>query len=48
MGEGREPPHILRDPKTNRFSHLIVLSEVIPGSVDWKDHARQRESEVLA
>jgi hypothetical protein len=48
MEEGRDPPHILRDSKTNRFPHLVVLSEVIPGSVDWKDHARERESEVLA
>lgn len=46
--EGREPSHVVRDARANRFSNLVVLSEVIPLSMDWKDHARQREAEVLA
>jgi len=39
--EGKDPPHVVRDPKLNRFSHLVVISEVIPSEVDWKDHAKK-------
>jgi phthalate 4,5-dioxygenase oxygenase subunit len=39
--QGREPRHRLSDPKTNRFPHLMVISEVIPDSIHWKDYARK-------
>ena len=42
--EGKDPPHVVRDPKLNRFSHLVVISEVIPSEVDWKDHAKKAEN----
>lgn len=45
--EGHDAPHVIRDPGLNRFPHLVVLSEVISSSVDWKDHTKQREAEVL-
>lgn len=36
--EGREAPHVIRDPKSNRFPHLMVISEVIQGSVNARDY----------
>ncbi len=39
---GRDPQHVVRDPASNRFSHLQVFSEVIDASVDWKQHTRER------
>jgi len=41
--EGREPQHVIRDPKANRFANLVVLSDVIPKSRDWKEYTRSRE-----
>jgi nitrite reductase/ring-hydroxylating ferredoxin subunit len=46
--EGRDPPHVVRDPRRNRFPQLVVLSEVIPQTLDWKEHARRREAETSA
>jgi phenylpropionate dioxygenase-like ring-hydroxylating dioxygenase large terminal subunit len=42
--QGREPQQVVRDPKKNRFGNLVVLSDVIPKSEDWKDYTRSRES----
>ena len=39
--EGREAPHIIRLPERNHFPHLVVLSEVISSSTDWRTHIRQ-------
>ncbi len=36
--EGREAPHVFRDPKANRISQLITRGEVIPSSTDWKEY----------
>ena len=33
-----------RDPQANRFANLVVLSDVIPKSADWKEYTRGRES----
>jgi len=41
--EGREPQHVIRDPKANCFANLIVLSDVIAKSVDCKEYTRNRE-----
>ena len=38
---GREPRHRISDPNMNRFPHLMVISEVIPGSTHWKDYAKK-------
>jgi hypothetical protein len=38
--QGRDPQHVIRDPKLNRFSHLVVLSELVPASTDWKEFVR--------
>ncbi len=46
--EGREAPLIVRDPRLNRFPQLVVISEVIPGTVNVKDyvHGLIREREI--
>jgi phenylpropionate dioxygenase-like ring-hydroxylating dioxygenase large terminal subunit len=36
----RRPQHVVTDSDANRFSHIIVTSEVIDGSVDWKEHVK--------
>jgi phthalate 4,5-dioxygenase len=41
--EGREPQHVIRDPKANCFANLVVLSDVIAKSVDCKEYTRNRE-----
>jgi len=40
--EGRQPQHVIRDPKANCFSHLVVLSELVPASTDLKQFVRDR------
>jgi len=42
--EGLEAPHVIREPKLNRFPHLVVMSEVVPTSVDWKDYIKKVEA----
>jgi hypothetical protein len=42
---GREPRHRIADPKMNRFPHLMVISEVILGSIHWKDYAKKLVAE---
>jgi hypothetical protein len=41
---GRDPLHVIRDPKLNRFPHMVVISEMVPSSIDWKDYARKAEA----
>ena len=36
--EGREAPHVFRDPKANRMNHLFTRGEVISSSTDWKEY----------
>ena len=36
--EGRDAPHVVRDPKANHFLHLVTRGEVIPSSTDWKGY----------
>ena len=35
--DGKEPPHIVRDPERNRFSHIDTFAQTIPASVHWRD-----------
>jgi len=46
--EGREAPLVVRDPESNRFPQLVVISEVIPGTVNVQNyvHALIREREI--
>jgi phthalate 4,5-dioxygenase oxygenase subunit len=43
--EGREPPHVIREPSRNRVPHLLVISDMIPSGGDWKEYARNLEAE---
>jgi phthalate 4,5-dioxygenase len=47
IGDGREPPHVVRSAAQNRFSHLLVLSDMIPTG-DWKEYTRNLEAEARA
>jgi len=44
VNEGREPPHVIRDSKLNHFPHLVVVSELIDASTDWKEHTKKLET----
>ncbi len=46
--EGGVAPHVVREPKLNRFPQLVVISDVIPGGVDWKDYTKKIEAELRA
>ena len=46
--EGREPPHVVRDPSLNRFPHLQVISDLLPATTDLKQHTRSLEAEARA
>jgi len=46
--EGREPQHVIRDPKNNRFPHMVVISRSVPNSTDWKEFTRKAEAEAVA
>jgi phenylpropionate dioxygenase-like ring-hydroxylating dioxygenase large terminal subunit len=46
--EGREPLHVLREPKLNRFPHLVVISQAIPSSVNWREYAKKVGAEIGA
>ena len=35
--EGQEPPHIVRDPAQNSFSHIDTFAQTIPASIHWRD-----------
>lgn len=35
---GREAPHVVRSEEKNRFSDLMVVSEVITDGTDWQTH----------
>jgi len=38
--EGKDAPHVLRKPEQARVPDLVVLSEAIPSSTDWKDYTK--------
>jgi hypothetical protein len=40
--EGRDPPHIVRQPEANRFEHLVVVSEAISNADDWRTFWQKR------
>jgi phthalate 4,5-dioxygenase len=40
--EGRDPSHVIRAAGANRLDHLVVKSEALPSSVDWKTYWQQR------
>jgi phenylpropionate dioxygenase-like ring-hydroxylating dioxygenase large terminal subunit len=46
--EGRDPAHVVRDARENRFPHLQVISDLIPASTDIKQHTKKVEEEAKA
>jgi len=45
--EGQEPPHIVRDPAQNSFSHIDTFAQTIPASVHWRDRFGHLKLSVL-
>lgn len=43
--DGREPPHVIREPELNQFPNIVVIGEVISSSTDWKDHTKKDRPE---
>ena len=43
--EGREPPHVVRDPAKNQFPEILGTYGMIPRSMTWKDYAKQLAEE---
>ena len=39
--ENRRAQHVMTDSGSNRFPHLMVISELIDDAVDWKEYVRQ-------
>jgi phenylpropionate dioxygenase-like ring-hydroxylating dioxygenase large terminal subunit len=39
---GRDPTHVIRDPAGNDMSHIVVVSEVVPPDVDYKNLWKKR------
>lgn len=46
--EGREPPHVIHKPEENRFPNLLVISDLITGTADWKTYTKNLEAEARA
>ena len=42
LQEGKEPPHVIHDPRKNRFPEIVVLSEVTQSSEDWRTCWRKK------
>ena len=40
-----DPMHVIRDPGANRFPHLVVLSEMISQTTDWKNYWKTKVRE---
>ena len=40
--EGRDPRHVIREPRSNRFPDLVVLSELVPASTDLRQFVKDR------
>jgi len=38
--QGCDPLHVIRDPNVNQFPHLVVKTEVVPKSTDWRNYWR--------
>src|SRR5712692_5957914 len=36
--EGKEPPHLIRDEKRNRFPHIDCFAQLMPSGIHWRRH----------
>jgi len=39
---GQEPPHIIRDRRKSKLPHLVVMSELLPPSEDWRSYWKKK------
>src|SRR5262249_49086513 len=46
--EGRDAAHVAREHSQNRFPHLLVISDMIRNTSDWKDYTKALEQEARA
>lgn len=46
--EGKDPPHVIRDPAQNHLPNMIIYIGMVPRETDWKEYTRQLEAEVRA
>ncbi len=46
--EGKDPPHVIRDPKLNRFPNMIIYVGVVPKTIGWKEQCKLLEAEIKA
>jgi hypothetical protein len=47
MQAGKEAPRVIREAEANRFSHIVVLSELID-SPEWREHLDRRIKDQVA
>ena len=45
VGEGIDPPHVVRAPEANKFPQIVATFGPIPSSLPWQDHLNQLVSE---
>ena len=38
LQKGKEPPHIVKDPAKNSFSHIDTIAQVIPSNIPWRHY----------
>jgi phthalate 4,5-dioxygenase len=38
---GRDPMHVVRDPSSNKFAHITVISEVVPAAANLQEYVRK-------
>ena len=43
VSAGRDPGHVVRDAASNDMSHIVVVSEIVPHNVDYRDIWKQRQ-----
>ena len=36
--DGREPPHLVKDPAKNHFPHIGSIAEMIPADANWRQY----------
>lgn len=46
--QGREPLHVVRKPELNRFTNIVVRSELVSASTDWREYAKSLEAKYAA
>lgn len=46
--EGKDPPHVIRDPAKNRFPNMVIHVGMAPQEIDWKEYCKQLETDARA